>query len=47
MLQQQVTAFPGPDLDESCSLQFADHLGPCHLKIVNLPLGFVNSVIVG
>ena len=26
MLQQQVTAFPRPNLDESRSLQFADHL---------------------
>jgi len=38
-----VAAFPGPDLDESCSLQLADHLGPGHLAIVNLPLGFVNA----
>ena len=43
MLQQQVAAFPGPDLDESRSLQLADHLGPGHLEIVNLPLGFVNA----
>jgi hypothetical protein len=42
MLQQQVAAFPGPDLDESCGLQLADHLGPGHLAIVNLSLGFVN-----
>ena len=44
VLHQQVAAFPGPDLDESCSLQLADHLGPGHLAIVNLPLGFVNAV---
>jgi hypothetical protein len=43
MLQQSVTAFPGPDLDESRSLQLPDHLGPGHLEIVNLPLGFVNA----
>ena len=30
MLQQQVTAFPGPDLDEPRGLQLADHLGPGH-----------------
>ncbi len=30
MLQQQVTAFPGPDLDETRGLQLADHLGPGH-----------------
>ena len=44
MLQQSVTPFPGPDLDVSRSLQLAEHLGPGHLEIVNLPLGFVNEV---
>jgi hypothetical protein len=43
MFQWQVTAFPGPGLDESCGLQLADHLGPGHLAIVNLSLGFVNA----
>ena len=43
MFQQPVAALPGPDLDESPSLQLADHLGPGHLAIVNLPLGFVNA----
>jgi hypothetical protein len=43
MLHEQVAAFPGPDLDESCSFQLADHLGPGHLAIVNLSLGFVNA----
>jgi hypothetical protein len=47
MLQQHVTAFPRPDLDESCSLQLANHLGPGHLTIVNLPLGFVNAASGG
>jgi hypothetical protein len=45
MLQQQVAAFPGPNLDESRSLQLADHLSPGHLAIVNLPLGFVKTTI--
>ena len=34
MPQQQVTAFPGPNLDETRRLQFADHLGPRHAPIV-------------
>jgi hypothetical protein len=38
-----VTAFPGPNLDESRGLQLADHLGPGQVDIVNLPLGFVNA----
>jgi hypothetical protein len=42
MLQQEVAAFPGSDLDETRSLQLPDHLGPGHLKSLNLPLGFVN-----
>ena len=43
MLQQHVTAFPGPNFDESRSLQLADHLGPSHTLIVNLALGYVNA----
>ena len=43
MLQQQVTAFSGPDFDESRSLQLTDHLGPGHCEIVNLALGYVNA----
>jgi hypothetical protein len=43
MLQQQVTSLPGPDLDESRRLQLADHLGPSHFEIVNLPIGLVNA----
>ena len=43
MLQSPVAAFPGPDFDESCSYQLADHFGPGHLVIVNLPLGFVHA----
>jgi hypothetical protein len=34
MLQQQVTSSPGPHLDESRSLQLADHLRPGHAAIV-------------
>lgn len=44
MFQQHMPAFPRPNLDESRSLQLADHLGPGHLEILNLPLGFVNAV---
>ena len=43
MLQQQVTAFPRPDFDESRGLELADHLGPSHRTIVNLPLGYVKK----
>src|SRR4029079_17617650 len=43
MLQEPVTPFSRPDLGESRSLQLADHLGPGHFAIVNLPLGFVNA----
>lgn len=45
MFQEQVTAFPRPDLDESCGLQLTDHLGPGHLVIVNLTIGFVNAAV--
>ena len=38
-----MAAFPRPNLDESRGLRLADHLGPGHLMIVNLPLGFVNA----
>ena len=34
MLQQAMTAFPGPNLDESRSLRLADHLGPGHAATV-------------
>jgi hypothetical protein len=43
MLQQHVAALPRPDLDESRSLQLAAHLGPGHLVIVNLALGYVKG----
>src|SRR5262245_55494677 len=43
MLQQEVTAFPEPDLNESCGLQPPDHFSPSHLRIVNLSLGSINS----
>ena len=43
MPRQQVAPFSRPDLDESCSLQRADHLGPRHGTIVNLALGYVKA----
>ena len=46
VLQEQMAAFSRPDLDESRGLQLANHLGPGHLEIVNLPLGFVNATTV-
>ena len=44
MLQQPVAALPGSDLNESRSLEPADHLGPRHSQIVNLSIGFVNRL---
>ena len=43
MLQQEVTAFPGPDLDEPRSLELPDDFSPRHIVIVNLSLGYVNA----
>jgi len=43
MLQQLMTAFSGPGLDESRGLQSADYLGPRHYQIVNLTLGYVKA----
>ena len=44
VLQQQVAAFAGPDLDEPGSLQLMDHFGPRHPDSLNLSLGFVKRV---
>ncbi len=43
MLQQEVTAFPGPDLDEPRSLELPDDFSPRHVAMVNLSLGSVNA----
>jgi hypothetical protein len=43
VLQQQVAALTGPDLDESNGLRLPDHLGPDHLSSMNLPIGFVHA----
>jgi hypothetical protein len=43
MPQKQVAPFSRLDLDESRSLQLADHLGPSHRAIVNLALGYIEA----
>ena len=43
MLQQEVTAFSGSDLDEPRSLELPDDFGPRHIASVNLSLGYVNT----